>query len=584
MTPQLPHAWSVATRCFAATWAVVILWLLLVAVACAAGGTVRAFLDRDHAQLGDTVTLNVQVDDAADVDAPDVSALARDFKVLGTSRSTSIRIDNGKRTQRTLWAVSLQPRHTGTLTVPPLQVAGQRTAALTLTVTAAPATAQGGPGDPVFIETSLDDLTPYVGQQVDLTVRLFYAPNLTDGNIEQPRADGAQIRALGRDTRYQTERGGRRYHVVEQHYALIPQHAGKLDIAPLVFRGRAMGADDFSTFFGGGQAVQARSAELAMQVRTRPQAARGSGPWLPARQLVLSLDGLPANARVQVGEPLTLTLSEQATGLPFEALPEPDLPPLDGVQVYPDKPQDSTRNDGTWLHGTRSRKFAVIPQRAGTLTIPEITLHWWNVGDDRPETARIPAHVLTVTAAAGMDAGTPPAPAASIAAGASPGREPTLVPTPAPDGQTSTPWRTVAMAVLALWLATVVAIGVWFWRRRRRVDVPAPPAPRGAASGRRLRNAFVHAVRAGDAPAQAAALLAWARSERPSVRTLGELDDALDAPAQHAAIAALQRTLYAADAPGLDRDALAAAFSDGLRWRGAATAPRDPPLPPLYPR
>jgi hypothetical protein len=557
----------------------VVLWLLLTAVSHAGSGAVHAFLDRDHAQLGDTVTLNVQIDGAADVDAPDVSALGQDFDVLGTSRNTSISIDNGKRTERTLWAVSLQPRHTGTLTIPPLQVGGQRTAALTLAVTAAPATAQGGPGDPVFIETSLDDLTPYVGQQVDLTVRLFYAPNLTDGNIEQPRADGVQVRALGRDARYQTERGGRRYHVVEQHYALIPQRAGKLDIAPLVFRGRAMGADDFSSFFGGGQAVQARSAALAMQVRSRPQAARGSGPWLPARQLVLGLDGLPPDGRVQVGEPLTLTLSEQATGLPFEALPEPDLPPLDGVQVYPDKPQDSTRNDGTWLHGTRSRKFAVIPQRAGTLTIPEITLHWWNVGDDRPETARIPAHTLTVTAAAGMDAGAPPAPAASIATTALPARMPAV----APDGPVSTPWRAMAMAGLGLWLATMVAIGVWFWRRRRRVDTPPPPAQPGADSGRRLRNAFLHAVRAGDVRAQAAALLAWARSERPSLHSLGDLAAALDAPAQSDAVAALQRARYAAAGVPPDRDRLAAAFAGGLRWR-RSMPPAESPLPPLYPR
>lgn len=192
--------------------ALVALWLSLatVALAQAAGGDIRAFLNRDHAQLGDTVTLNVQVDGATDVDAPDVSALDRDFEVRGTSRNTSISIENGKRTQRTLWAVALQPRHTGTLEIPSLQVAGKRTEPLKLTVSAAPATAQGGPGDPVFIETSLDDLTPYVGQQVNLTVRLFYAPNLTDGNIEQPRADGMQVRALGRDTRYQAERGGRR--------------------------------------------------------------------------------------------------------------------------------------------------------------------------------------------------------------------------------------------------------------------------------------------------------------------------------------------------------------------------------------
>src|SRR5690606_9068750 len=99
-------------------------------------------------------------------------------------------------------------------------------------------------------------------------------------------------------TRYQAERGGRRYHVVEQRYALLPQRAGEIDIAPLAFHGRAMGQDDFSSFFGGGEAVQARSPALSLQARTRPPEARGPGPWLPARQLTLDLEGLPPDGRV----------------------------------------------------------------------------------------------------------------------------------------------------------------------------------------------------------------------------------------------------------------------------------------------
>jgi hypothetical protein len=550
------------------------LWLLLAALAHAASGDVRASLDRDHAQLGDTVTLNVQIDGTTGVDAPDVSALSGDFDILGTSRNTSIDIVNGQRTQRTLWAVALRPTHTGTLTIPSLTVDGQRTAPLTLTVVAAPATAQGGPGDPVFIEATLDNLTPYVGQQVGLTVRLYYAPNLTDGSIDKPHADGVQIRPLGRDTRYQAERGGRRYHVVEQRYALIPQHAGHIALAPLAFHGRILGADDFSSMFGGGQPVQARSPALALQVRTRPDAARG-GPWLPARKLSLSLDGLPGDGRVQVGEPLTLTLDEQATGLPFEALPTPTLPALDGVQVYPDKPHGQTGADGPWLQATRTRKFAVIPQRAGPLVIPEITLRWWNVVADRAEVARISSHTLTVTPAAADDSGTGAAPAAPV---------PSMTPVPATaraPGAAPSSWRTLALLGRGLWLLTLVGVGGAFgWRRWRRARAVAiAPAADGA---RRLRNAWLHAVRGGDVATQAGALLAWARAERPALRNLGELAAALDAPAQRDAIAVLQQAHYAAVGSAPDRDALARAFAKGFAWRAPVARPAAS-LPPLYP-
>jgi hypothetical protein len=77
-------------------------------------------------------------------------------------------------------------------------------------------------------------------------------------------------------------------------------------------------------------------------------------------------------------------------------------------------------------------------------------------------------------------------------------------------------------------------------------------------------------------------LLAWAQSQRPSIRSLGDLDAALDSPVQHDAIVALQRACYAAADEPADRDRLAAAFVGGLRWRRHAST--DPsPLPPLYP-
>ena len=66
------------------------------------------------------------------------------------------------------------------------------------------------------------------------------------------------------------------------------------------------------------------------------------------------------------------------------------LPTLDGATVYPEKPVNSSKDDGHWIIGRRQQGFAVIPQRAGTLTVPATTLKWWNVQTGRPEVAQIP--------------------------------------------------------------------------------------------------------------------------------------------------------------------------------------------------
>ena len=89
------------------------------------------------------------------------------------------------------------------------------------------------------------------------------------------------------------------------------------------------------------------------------------------------------------------------------------------------------------------------------------------------------------------------------------------------------------------------------------------------------------AARGSDAAAQAHALLAWARAERPGLASLGALAEALASPAQRAAIDTLQRRRFAATTAPPTMD-LATTFAHGFHWRTPG-AGDEPPLPPLYP-
>lgn len=579
MRRQRPHRLGNAHR----LWLTVIVCMLATS-AWAGNATVRAFLDRDHVQLGDTVTLNVEIDGSTQADAPDVSALRSDFDVLGMSHSTSISIVNGQSSSKTLWAIALRPRHVGAIRIPSLTVAGQATAPLTLTVGSAPATSQGGPGQAVFIRVKPSTRTPYVGEQIDLAVRFFYASTVGNGSLSLPHGNGIDVRPLGQDDRYQVERGGRIYRVLEKHYAVIPRQVGSLDLSPVTFYGTMAAPGSFGGFFGQGRTVAARSKPIHLNVRARP-AASGKGAWLPARQLTLRLEGLPADGRVKVGQSLTLTLTEKATGLPFESLPRPELPALDGVDVYPDQSQDHTGDDGHWLEGTRTRKFALVPQQAGTLTIPAITLAWWNVETDKREVARIPAHKLHVTAASTKAAA--PAPPAAPGSATTPALAHARNAPPAATVASRSGGHMLAWFALGVWLVTLLAAGGGYaWSRHRRAAAarPSMPAKPKAPDRRQQRQAFKLAAKQGDAAAQCDSLLAWARSERPSLRHLGELADALESAAQIRVIADLQRARYAAGAPGPDADTLQAAFDKGFAWRHSpAPSTPDAALPPLYP-
>jgi hypothetical protein len=549
--------------------------MLALIPALASAVEVTATLDRDHVQLGETVTLNVRVEgDAGGVAAPDLRALSQDFQLLGTSQNNSLSVVNGQASSELTFGVALRPRHVGVLQIPALSVAGGRTAPLQLTVTAPdPATAAATQRD-VFMESQVEPAHGYVGQQLTYVVRLYYANRIGGDAPPPPQADGVEVSALGKGLNYDAERGGRTYHVLEQRYALIPQHAGRVEIPPVDFQGEAADPNDPNSFFGATVPVSASAPAQTIEVKPAP-ADWGGSAWLPARQLSLSLDGWPTaqGAPPRVGQPLNLTMNLEATGLSYEALPALSLPPLDGATVYPDKPVTGNRQDGQWIIGRRQQSFAIVPERAGTLTIPATTLKWWNVLTDRMEVAQIPAHSVSVLPAIGAAATPPPAATAPVhgAVAAPPG----IAAAPA-----STPWRWIALASLGLWLLSVLTW--WLWPRRRRVPSATPPAA-ARTSARNSQLAFLAAARGSDPAAQVRSLLAWARAERPAIQHLGELSAALDDAAQRAAIDALQQRRYADTAPPDAGANLAEAFKHGFAWRATAVASEDSGLPPLYP-
>ncbi|MEW5835997.1 MAG: BatD family protein [Pseudomonadota bacterium] len=549
-----------------------------------AQATVQATLDRSTAHLGETVTLNLH-SDTAPITAPDLSALGRDFQVLGQSSGTTSSFVNGQRTVDYSYGVALRPLHEGTLQIPSLAVGNEQTQPLTLEVTA-PNPADADVHGPVFVEARFDPQLPYVGQQVALSVKLYYTTNLANASLSDPAIDGADVNRLGNDIDYQAQRNGRTYNVIERRYAVVPQKAGELTMAPIMFQGDLLDPNDPNSFLGMGSPVQAQSNALTLQVQP-PPAGWGQSAWLPARQLTLGIDGLPdAGTPVRVGQPFNLTLHIDATGLSFEALPALTLPTLDGATAYPDKPVTGNRVDGGWIVGHREHRFAIVPGRAGTLTIPAITVKWWNVVTRQAETATIPAHSINVLPAIGAAAPTGrPAPAASApAAPAMDGRPATV---PAPESTTaagtSSPWKWVALAIGALWMLTLAALLL----RRRRIRRPAVPAgatPRVPPPTKERREYFLRAVRTGDVAVQARTLLAWAQAERPGLRHLEAVAVALDSDEQRAAIASLERARYAGTATGPSAAALEAAFARGFVWRDEREAgSAAEPLPPLYP-
>jgi len=392
-------------------------------------------------------------------------------------------------------------------------------------------TVPAGTDDPVFLEVEVEPKNPYVQQQVRVTVRLLHAVNLLDGSLDEPEGDAWMLKRLEQqDIRYETRRNGRRYGVVERNYALFPQKSGKLVLPALHFRGRIAQANRINRFFDQGQAVRRQSQPVEIDVRPRPASFPPDQPWLPATRLEL-WEQFEPNGTLKQGEPATRTLEIKAQGLLAAQLPDLPLPDVPGLSAYADQPVLQEETGPRGLHSSRRQKLALVPTRSGTLTLPEVTIPWWNVNTDRLEYARLPARTLQVVATParqnmarhsvdgalnqGDHSQTSGPSAAAVPA------QPANLPVA---GLPAWTWPWIALALLLGWL-----VHAWFCLRRRAHRQQPLPVGQEAepADTRAARKAWQQAAEGGDLGAMQRALLAWARAEGYEVTHLEQLADRL---------------------------------------------------------
>ncbi len=595
------------------------LWTLcLAAMEVQAGLTAR--LDSDRIAEGETVRLLVEADGQVS-GRPDTSPLAKDFDILGVASSSRVNIINGRMDARTTWTITLAPKRSGKLTIPPLELDGEQSPSLTLQVSEAPVAAGPSAGNSIFIETEVDRSDPYVQGMVRYTVRLFHGVKLAKGSLSEPRPDNALVRRLGEDREYTAERGGRRYRVIERQYAVFPQASGELVLpAPVLdarvpeksSRRRSPFQDFFGRkpfddpFFGGTplgdmfaatRPVRVRGEAQILNVRSRPDQASGF-QWLPAESVVLIESWQPEDGEVRVGDPLTRTVTIRARGVTGEQLPDLDPGSVGGFKVYPDRAKTNTRDLNQGVEGEKGRSIAFVPIRPGRFTLPGVRLHWWDTQADQERVAELPERTVEVLPAADAQ-GAPAQPSAA------PQTAPDITPSissietedsseeanvlPAgmdkakadvqPTHAGMWPWISIFFALL--WLVT---LGIW-WRGKRYPPGSVERAARDETAqggAGKAKKRFLSACHANDPHLTRRSLLEWAAAHWPDDPPTGldDLAQRLDDPQAGEALAGLDQTLYRGEEQAWDGSALADAVTK-LPGRGSEKDEKTP-LPDLY--
>lgn len=551
------------------------LWLMLSAQAMAA---VVAEVDRRSIGFGETLQLVVRSDQQTN-DSPDTSVLAADFDVLGSSQSTRRSIINGRSEISSEWLYTLAPKREGRVLIPAIRLGSDSTQPISVEVGPA---SQASADAAVFLKSELDRPQVYVQQQAILTLRVYHAVALGRGaNLSEPSIPDAIVKKLT-DNEFQTRIDGREYRVFEQKFAIFPQRSGVLEIPPSVLTAtiptRRSSRNLLDPFANNGQTIRLMSEALQIEVRPQDDRYRGEH-WLPANNLMILDDWNGGDTTLALGDSATRTITVIADGLLGAQIPPLPVPDIAGLKFYPDQAVVSD-GEGDKIVGSFTQSYAIIATQAGTYTLPEQRIEWWDSEAMQTRSATLPAQTLTILAT-GKSTAPPPSKTPELA--------PPQVEEPAapnvmalsdenPAHDHSTWWWAIGV-LTALWL-TSSAIAWTLWRRAPQQAATTTRQAPATDSGEK---AIYQACKDKDAAATLAALRHWAMQrsgQRDLDAALNSIGD--DKLQQQASL--LQRALFHPEGASDTHNAFATIETRVKHLHSRKKASTKASLAPLYPR
>lgn len=539
------------------------LWLLILATSSVSAASFTASVDRTQLNVGESVKLTLESDDTSYFSAPDLTPLKPFFELLASKQVNRFSTLGGQARPVNQWILTLLPKQSGFLVIPPLSLGTLQSAPINLHIRDTPATLQPQLA-PVYIDTQLDQEQVYIQAQAVLTLRIYHAiPLFSDGNLTPLLLDNARVEALGKPRTFEQHINGVRHGVIEVRYAIFPQQSGLLEIPAQTFSATLAGYDPQSlTPFSArpGQRIEVKSARVPLQVKAIPDSYPEQATWLPARKVTLEQQWTPAlEEGLIVGSALTRTINLQAEGLTDAQLPAISSPASSTFKVYVDKPSLSRRYEDDGVVSRREERQALVFEGAGQNNLAAIKLPWWNTTTDQLEYAELPAQTLKVKAALGN--GTPNNAAL-------------------PGAISNDPVSTLQLRIwqglsLVLGLLSMCGFALW-WRARHQPAVVI--ATSNGPSPRSLQDDLKKACLANDPMSTRQALDAWARQHPESLADMAARDETLSL-----ALDDLNSALYSESDSDWQGKNLWLAISQLSFAQQPKNNSNDDQLPPLYP-
>lgn len=386
----------------------------------------EARVNRSEIPEGETFMLMLDLKGASTNNTPDVSALGKDFTIYSISNAYRTNIVNNQVEQSRQWNLVLMPKNTGNLTIPAIKVDSFSTEPVQIKV--AKAGEEIGTNDPAksgqprfYMEGEVDNLSPYVQQQINYTLTIYDTGGLQgDEPSFMVGGDNWIIKNLGAPQIKNRVVNGKNLREIKFYYALFAQKSGELTVPEVRFNGYYLSRDSrkdpfgdifkddmFISGFGMADVFATRNPVVLtakpIKVDVRPAAPENNGNWwLPAEEVKLYAEFSPVNPIFKIGEAVNRTIYLKATGIIDTQLPEINFGATPGLKQYPEKPETKMTVENGKVISLEKISNVYIPNRAGAMTLPEVSVEWFNVRTGKMEKAALPSMQIEVLPGTGM--------------------------------------------------------------------------------------------------------------------------------------------------------------------------------------
>ena len=349
-------------------------------------GEVTAWVNKNPVVVGNMFQLHIEAKNVDDAEEPDLSSI-QGLQVLNRSVQNQTSIMGTSVSRTVSWTYILIAPSAGNYLIPALQVGNEQTSPISLKAIVSTLNPQQ---KLVRLEVDVTPKKVYPQQQVLVRLRISRGDQLENESITPFELAGAQVEKLSQRS-HQTVKNGKKQEITEIVYAVLPEKSGTIVIPQVRYHGEVMQGGitqrnfgnlrDFGNLFQKrGRRIFSTSEQQTVEVKPMPSGFKGW--WLPADKLVIEEMWQPDPPLFRVGEPVTRTVAIFANGAFGNQIPEISFVYPAAIKGYADQPVIETEKTSEGLKGMRKEKWALIPNQAGKIKLPGISVSWWDVSRD----------------------------------------------------------------------------------------------------------------------------------------------------------------------------------------------------------